>query len=116
MQQIIKTSKESDYPFQEVYLYPDDNFLVFVEKNNNDLSQFQVINSISFKNIIQTDLVSTSGKYSIASSNTLEIRYVKNPEAYEKFVLAKWAKYKESIGQDIDEEPFQEPSNFIQVF
>lgn len=72
-----------------------------------------VVYSISYKNIIQTDHVNSSGKYSIGSSNTLELKFVNNSGQYEKYILARWARYKSSMGEDVDDDTYLDPSNFV---
>lgn len=89
---------------------------MLVEQSQYNPDQMQVVHSFSYKNIIQTDLVRETGKYSIGTTNLLELKYVRNSEQYEKYILAKWAKYKASVGQDLaEDELLLEPNNFVQI-
>lgn len=74
--------------FQPCFLYPDDNYLVFVKKNSN--GSVEVMHSVSYKNIMEIELISPSSKYSIAASNTLQIKCVNDTSHYERHVLERW--------------------------
>lgn len=108
----MNKNKEPDIQFNHVSLFPDDNFLTFVEWNPST-QKLHVVHALSYKNIVQTDQVRENGKYSIGTSNILELRFVRNREQYEKYILAKWAKYKASIGQNVENELHQDPGEFV---
>lgn len=64
------------------------------EPTNDDQGEepkMKVIWSINYKNIIEIHEYSQStNKYALGTSNTLEIRYVKNYQQFHNYIIAKW--------------------------
>ena len=55
-----------------------------------DDDSYKVVASVCYKNIIEMKIMPTANKYTIGSSNTIEIRYAKTPEYFQKYIIAKW--------------------------
>lgn len=90
--------------FKTCQLYPDDNYLILVEKCPGDASQLNVIYSIYFKNIIEMELVNSTNKYTIGSTNTLQVSFVTSIDRFQRYILAKWAQLNQE-DDDLEEDP-----------
>ena len=76
--------------FEECKIFQDDSSLILVRK---DEDSYQVVCSVNYKNIIEMQEYMENdnyNKYNLKASNTLQIRYVKNYQQYQNYIITKW--------------------------
>ena len=76
--------------FEECKIYQDDQNLVLVTKEDDG---YQIVCSINYKHIIEMQEYvepENYNKYNLKASNTLQIRYAKNYESYQNYIITKW--------------------------
>jgi hypothetical protein len=70
---------------------PDDQTLVLM-KRDVDKEKLKIEFEVAYKNIIEMHVAGEKKQFTIAASDMLEIKYVRNVTDYQNYIIAKWKK------------------------
>lgn len=87
MMQNKTSSKPQAEQAKPCYLLPNDQRLIFISAI--EPNQFKVECSICYKNIIEISS-QESGKFAQISPKQLQLKYIKDFEQYQRYIIAKW--------------------------
>ena len=87
MMQNKTAAKQQTEQAKDCYLLPNDQRLIFISAS--EPHKFKVESSICYKNIIEISS-QESGKFAQIAPKQLQLKYIRDFEQYQQYIIAKW--------------------------